>query len=76
MSTQMAIITYDLTDPDAQAAFELAMDAPKLRSVLWNFDQWLRNEIKHKDRSEWPDATRIRTELYSAMRLEGVAIYE
>ena len=40
-----AILKYNL--PDDQAEFQMAMDAGKMHSVLWDMDQWLRAQIKY-----------------------------
>ena len=33
--------------PDEQIEFNMAVQAPKMRYVLWEMDQWLRGQTKH-----------------------------
>jgi len=33
--------------PEEQYEYELANNARSMHSVLWDFEQWLRGEIKH-----------------------------
>lgn len=45
-----AILKFNL--PEENQEFELATKAPKMYSTLWEFDQWLRSEIKYSGREE------------------------
>jgi hypothetical protein len=42
-----ATITYDLDLPEDHEEFELANNARKYHSILWEFDQYLRDKIKY-----------------------------
>lgn len=44
-----AILVFDL--PTEADEFETAAHAQRWRSLVWEFSQWLRSEIKHGDRS-------------------------
>ena len=44
-----ATITYDLDLPEDHEEFELANNAGKYYSVLWDLDQYLRNKTKYAD---------------------------
>lgn len=43
-----AILKFQL--PDEQSEFKDAQDGTKLRCLLWELDQHLRNEIKHNNK--------------------------
>ncbi len=43
-----AILEFNL--PEDNQEFELATKALKMYSTLWDFDLWLRSEIKYKDK--------------------------
>jgi hypothetical protein len=47
-----ANIVFDLTEPEGERRLREMLDAPKMKLVLWEFDQWLRNQLKY---SESPD---------------------
>ena len=44
----IATLTFDV-DGDDKFAFEMACSGRKLASIMWDLDQWLRNECKYKD---------------------------
>lgn len=56
-----AILKYYL--PDDQDDFILALHGKDFWVVLFEFDQWLRNEIKYKDKDYQP----VRDMLYELM---------
>jgi hypothetical protein len=43
-----AILIFTL--PEDNQEFELALKGSKMYSTLWDFDQWLRSEIKYKEK--------------------------
>lgn len=49
------ILKFDLSGDDNHD-FQLAIIAPKLASIIWDLDQWLRNECKYKDLDDSTDA--------------------
>jgi len=61
-----AILKFKL--PDEQSEFDLANNAGKMYSILWDFDQWLRSEIKYDSGRFTPEEQdlldRVRTKLY------------
>lgn len=42
-----AILKFDL--PEENHEFLNATQGAKMRSVLWEFDQWLRSKVKYED---------------------------
>ena len=76
MSTQTATLTFDMTDPDARAAFDAAYRALDVRAALRAFDNYLHDEIEHNEEKCRADADEIRTRLYDIMSAHGVNIHE
>jgi len=64
-----AIIQYNL--PEEQSEFDLANNASKYYSVLWDLDQYLRNFVKYPSDREDPILTdtmaKVRDELWKLM---------
>jgi hypothetical protein len=64
-----AILKYNL--PEEQDDFELAANAGKYYSILWDLDQYLRNFVKYPSDREDPIMTdtmaKVRDELWKLM---------
>jgi hypothetical protein len=64
-----ATLTFDL--PEEQSEFDLANNAGKYYSVLWDLDQYLRNFVKYPSDREDPILTdtmaKVRDELWKLM---------
>jgi hypothetical protein len=64
-----ATIQYNL--PEEQSEFDLANNASKYYSVLWDLDQYLRNFVKYPSDREDPILTdtmaKVRDELWRLM---------
>jgi hypothetical protein len=64
-----ATIQYNL--PEEQSEFDLANNASKYYSVLWDLDQYLRNFVKYPSDREDPILTdtmaKVRDELWKLM---------
>ena len=59
-----AILKYDLSDPDDAVEYRTASKARDMSSVLWDFDQWLRQLHKYGVSElsvDWPEAIDGRT---------------
>jgi len=69
------IVTMTFRRPEHEEELREALNAPQFNSVLWNLDQWLRNEIKHGD-----DEVRMnhlqsaRDKLWSLMEDAGLSL--
>ena len=46
--TEIGILKFDLTDPDAAEHFRVASKARSYVMALWDFDQWLRLIVRGK----------------------------
>lgn len=64
-----AILEFNL--PEEQSEFDLANNASKYYSVLWDLDQYLRNFVKYPSDREDPILTdtmaKVRDELWKLM---------
>ena len=64
-----AILKFNL--PEEQSEFDLANNASKYYSVLWDLDQYLRNFVKYPSDREDPILTdtmaKVRDELWKLM---------
>lgn len=47
-----ATLTFNLTDPDERDEFSRMMKATNLCSCLFDFKEYLRKKLKHKDLSD------------------------
>ncbi|MBT9174677.1 MAG: hypothetical protein DDT22_00338 [candidate division WS2 bacterium] len=62
-----ATLTYDL--PEEQSGFNIAVNGSKYYCVLWDLDQWLRSEVKFKNKKE---LQKVRDKLTELMQDVGV----
>jgi len=67
-----AKLTFDLSDPEDKDSHLRCVMSGNLCSSLWDFDQWLRDEIKYKDK----DYQDIRDKLYAIMHENNINIDE
>ena len=52
-----AQLTFDISDPDDARAHIEAVKARDMSLMLWEYDQWLRGEIKYKELPDgWDEA--------------------
>jgi len=47
--------TLEFNLPEDHIEFELAVNGPKMHSVLWEMDQWLRQQYKYMPDSEYSE---------------------
>jgi hypothetical protein len=47
--------TLEFSLPEDHIEFELAVNGPKMHSVLWEMDQWLRQQYKYMPDSEYSE---------------------
>ena len=66
-----ATLIYNLDEPNDHEEFELANNARKYYTVLWELDQYLRNSVKYSSDSEDSINTdtmaKVRDELWKLM---------
>jgi len=67
-------ITFNLDDPEGERRLRECLDAPKWKSAVWEFDNWMRNEIKHYGAG--PDFEKIRAHLHTVFGEHGIDIWE
>ena len=71
-----AKLEFDLEVPEDKDSYKMYNQATAMHSVIWNYDQWLRNQLKHASH-EMPAAAyeameRCREKLGEIMDDEGV----
>jgi len=71
---QTGTLSFDLTDPDARQQFRLACNAASMYSVLWDMDQYLREQVKYLDADERDDTYDIRQKLHELMSQGGITL--
>ena len=73
-SSPAAYVTYtfDLENPEGERRLRECLDAPKVKSALWEFDQWLRNQLKHYDRDDAEGLQAARDALWTVFTEHGV----
>ena len=69
----MPTVTLRFKLPEEQSEYDLARLGPQMHSVLSEFDQWLRSEIKYANRNELGP---IRDHLWELLRDEGIDLNE
>jgi len=69
-----ATLHFYHNDPDSMRRMRECLDAPKWKSAVQEFDQWLRNEIKHHEAGE--DAQTIRDYLHVLFNEHGIDIWD
>ena len=70
----IATITFDLSDQEDASLFKLMNKAEDLQTMLWDFDQYLRSEVKY---SESPDDTEtVRERLWELLNEYQINIYD
>jgi hypothetical protein len=68
-----AKIEYDLSDPDSKARFTRANKADNLFSAVWEFDQWLRSQIKYCHKNDYHS---VRDKLYELLKDADINLEE
>ncbi len=48
----MSKITLEFNLPEEDTEFETAVNGKHLATILWDLDQWLRDQEKHQNRDE------------------------
>ena len=63
-----AILEFNL--PEDNQEFELASKALKMYGTLWDFDVWLRTEIKYNDKEHYEPAREKLREIMNDNRID------
>lgn len=64
-----ATLEFDMDEEGDRESHRLAVDSGKWYSVAWEFDQWLRSQVKHGGRE---DLVPVRDEFWRVMNEVGV----
>ena len=77
-----ANIVFDLTEPEGERRLREMLDAPKLKLVLWGFDQYLRNWIRYDPDNTFAGGSveealeRVRCYLWESCEDHGIRLDE
>jgi hypothetical protein len=63
-----AILEFEL--PEDNQEFELASKSLKLYGTLWDFDVWLRTQIKYNDQEQYEPVREMLRELMNNNRID------
>jgi len=66
-----ATLSFDLAKEEDQTEFRDAYEGTKLRIALWEYDRWLRDQIKYQNRNELQPA---RDKLYEILEDQTLSI--
>ncbi len=79
MNTKMRA-RLDFNLPEEQSEFQLAVNAAKLHSVLWELDQYLRAKVKYAQEEdndiEVATYDKVRTWLHNELSGHNIDLYE
>jgi len=45
-------LAFNLDNPEGERRLRECLDAPRVKSAVWDFDRWMRNRIKYNPDSE------------------------
>jgi len=62
--------------PECQEQFEMAAHAFDIKSVLWDFDEWLRSKLKHSSDFDEETLAAVRKQLYECLEHHNVRLHE
>lgn len=62
-----AIIEFDLGDPEDRKDYEITIHAIDYHCGIYEFDNWLRSQIKYVDKLKHPTLEEIRTRLWEEL---------
>jgi hypothetical protein len=57
--------------PEENGEFNLYHNGPTYYDILWEFDQWLRTQIKHNNKNEFQE---VRDQLWDLLDEEDVKL--
>jgi hypothetical protein len=74
--SQIATLTFDLADPEAKYAFNLAVKAPDMLSALLEYERYLHDQYKYQDAESQDDIYDIRKKFYEVMLEHSINLHE
>jgi len=69
-----ATLHFYYNDPDSMRRMKECLDAPKWKSAVWEFDNWLRSRIKYGDGGVADEV--IRAHLHTIFGEYGIDIWD
>jgi hypothetical protein len=74
--SQTATLTFDLQDPEARYAFNLATKAPDMRNALLELERYLHDQYKYQDEGTRDDIYDMRKRFYAIMLEHHITLDE
>jgi hypothetical protein len=71
-----AKLTFDLSDPEDKDRHRRAVNADAVYSVLWEFEQYLRDQVKYQTEDTRDDTYAIREKFYGVMSEHNITLDE
>ncbi len=62
--------------PECRDEFELAAHAIDIKGVLWDFDEWLRSDLKYGSDFDEDTLKAVRDQLYKCLEQHNVRLHE
>jgi hypothetical protein len=72
--SQIGTLSFDLTDPDDRAAFATACNAPAMMAAMFEFQQYLREQVKYHEEGDRDDMHGVRDKWYEIMTSHGITV--
>lgn len=68
-----ATLTFNL--PEDESEFTYARQGAQLACAVADFDDWLRNLVKHTSPDKWPSTAVVRQELLNRLAATGLVLH-
>ena len=62
--------------PECREEFELAAHAMDIKGVLWDFDEWLRRQVKYGSELDEKTLDAVRKQFYECLEERNVQLHE
>ena len=62
--------------PECQDEFDMAVHAGDIKAVLWDFDMWLRNQIKYGEALNATTLDAVRAKLYEILEDHKIVLHD
>jgi hypothetical protein len=72
MELVYATLHFYYDDPDSMRRFRECNQAADVKSALWKYDRWLRDQLKYHERDDWEGLQVARDRLWIALGEHGV----
>ena len=71
-----ATLHFYFDDPYSMFRFKMCNQAQSVRNVLFDFDEWLRSQVKYAEREDSDTLQEVRDKLWELFDDEGIDLWE